>query len=157
MIAGYSTIGPELLGRAKQPVDTVLVPVVDSGLYAGLCAAVGDTAQVVPVELLQFPVLTRALEAGGSVDVAYTGELVDGLSTGRVSPYAYRAARRHAVSPVPVDERQHSEIHATLWDEIRVPVSLVGALGLAGMSAPAGDAAVAAILYGRADLSRLSA
>jgi threonine dehydratase len=81
VIAGQGTCGLEILEDAPD-VETILVPVGGGGLIAGIAAAVSalrPEVQVIGVEPVGAPKLSRALEAGHPVALEQTESIADGL------------------------------------------------------------------------------
>jgi threonine dehydratase len=81
VIAGQGTCGLEIVEECPE-VEMILVPVGGGGLTAGIVSAVmalKPGVEVVGVEPVGAPKLTRALEEGRPVQLEHTESLADGL------------------------------------------------------------------------------
>jgi len=81
VIAGQGTCGLEILEQAPD-VRTILVPVGGGGLIAGIAAAVAalrPEVDVIGVEPVGAPKLSRALEVGRPFTLEQTDSIADGL------------------------------------------------------------------------------
>jgi len=81
VIAGQGTCGLEILEQCPQ-VQAILVPVGGGGLIAGITSAVAalkPEVEVIGVEPVGAPKLSRALEEGHPVKLEHTESLADGL------------------------------------------------------------------------------
>ena len=132
--AGAGTVGLEIVEDVPG-VDTIVVPVGGGGLVAGIAAAVD--ARVVAVEPELSPSLHEGLQAGSPVPVA-PRSIADGLGAPFAGATAIATCLARGVESILVSE-----------DEIEAAMRfLYGRAKLA--CEPAGAAAVAAVMAGRA-------
>jgi len=135
-IAGQGTVGLEIL-EDLPGVETIVVPIGGGGLISGIATAVAGHARVIGVEPELSTAMFSALEAGDRVDVVPTS-IADGLN----APYAGRLAleivREHVEEVVLVSEQEIAEGFRFLYERAKLACE------------PAGAAAVAAVLAGKA-------
>jgi threonine dehydratase len=137
VVAGQGTVGLEILEDVED-VNTILVPCGGGGLFSGIAAAAdGADVRVVPVE----PETSRALHAAfheGESTRVEARSTADGLN----APFAGEIARRTATAlgaePVLVTEEEIAEGFRFLYQRAKLACE------------PAGAAAVAAVLAGKA-------
>lgn len=143
VIAGASTIGPELRAELSGPL-TIVVPVGGGGLVSGLSlwAAAEPDVRVVGVEAEASRALSTAVAKGRVVEVDIAPTLADGLAgnlePGSVTP-AIVAEHTHALTTVSEREIRHA---------MRF---LAQAHGI--IAEGSGAVAVAAVLSGRLELA----
>jgi threonine dehydratase len=135
-ILGQGTIGLELEQQVAD-LDTLLVAVGGGGLIAGIAAWYAGRINVVGVEPVAAPTLTRALEAGQPVDAEAGGIAADSLAPRRIGELVLPIAQRHVRSVVLVTDDEIRNAQERLWDVLRIVVE------------PGGAAAAAALLSGR--------
>jgi threonine dehydratase len=143
VMAGQGTVGLELLEDVPE-VDVVLVPVGGGGLISGIATAVKGQrpeARVVSVEPEGSAALHRALEAGGRVEIE-PRSVADGLNAPHAGRNALAVCRELLDESVLVSE-----------DEIREGMRFLYARAKLACE-PAGAAATAALLAGKAQLER---
>src|SRR3954470_19595766 len=119
---------------------------------SGVAAAVEGRSRVVGVEPVQAPTLSRALAAGGPVDVAVSGVAADSLGARRLGAIAWEAAVRTGVTSVLVEDEAIVSARQQLWDRYRLAVEPGAAAALAALSSgcygPAQEERVAVVLCG---------
>jgi threonine dehydratase len=137
VVAGQGTVGLEILEDAPG-VETIVVPCGGGGLFAGIAAAaVAAGVRVVPVEPEGSRALHAAVEAGKSVRVdARTA--ADGLNAPFAGEIALSVCSALAIEPVLVTEDEIAEAFRFLYQRAKLACE------------PAGAAAVAAVLAGKA-------
>jgi threonine dehydratase len=135
VIAGQGTCGLEIIEQCPE-VESIIVPVGGGGLIAGIAAAVAalkPSVEVIGVEPVGAPKLTRALEAGGPVTLEHTESLADGLlplSIGAI-PFAILSGIVHRT--VVVDEADIVAALRFLYDEGGLMVEPSGAVTTAAL------------------------
>jgi len=174
VIAGQGTIGLEIVEQLAEADRrgklTVLVPIGQGGLAAGVCTAVKSLvpgARLIGVE--------PALAADGR-DSLIAGEIVrwpsakvqrtmaDGLRMESVAPLAFEHMRRYMERIVTVEEDEIGRTVAHAARDLRLVLEPSGAVSLAGLRhiAPAGrngaalDTTVAVLSGGNIDPERYS-
>ena len=135
IIAGQGTVGLEIVEDLPN-VGTVLVPVGGGGLSAGVATAVkllAPHAQVVGVEPVGAPKLTRARAAGAPVRLDATGGMADGLLATQVGtiPFAHHAAYIDEV--VTVDDADLAPAMRYLLDRLKIVAEPSGAITIAAL------------------------
>ncbi len=139
-IAGQGTVGLEILEDLPD-VETIVVPIGGGGLVSGIATAAHGHARVIGVEPELSVAMRSALAAGEPVDVTPTS-VADGLN----APYAGRNAlaivRERVEEVVLVTEEEIEEGFRFLYERAKLACE------------PAGAAAVAAVLAGKAGSGR---
>lgn len=135
-IAGQGTVGLEILEDVPG-VDTILVPVGGGGLIAGITTAVAGRARVIGVEPELSTAMHSALAAGERVEVT-PRSIADGLNAPHAGTNALAIVREHAEGVVLVSEDEIEEGVRFLYGRAKLACE------------PAGAAAVAALLAGKA-------
>jgi threonine dehydratase len=140
VLAGQGTVGLEIL-EDLDGVDTIVVPVGGGGLIAGIAVAAEGRARVIGVEPQLSTALHSALEAGERVEVTPTS-IADGLNAPHAGKNALAIARELVEEVVLVSEEEIAEGFRFLYERAKLACE------------PAGAAAVAAVLKGRAGAGR---
>jgi threonine dehydratase len=135
-IAGQGTVGLEIL-EDLDGVDTIVVPVGGGGLISGIAVAAAGRARVVGVEPELSTALHSALTAGDRVEVVPTS-IADGLSAPHAGRNALVIARALVDEVVLVSDDEIAEAFRFLYQRAKLACE------------PAGAAAVAAVLSGKA-------
>jgi threonine dehydratase len=137
VLAGQGTVGLEIL-EDLPGVDTIVVPCGGGGLFSGIAAAAqGADVVVVPVE----PETSRALHAAvrnGKSTPVEARSLADGLNAPFAGELPLRICVALGVDPVLVTEDEIREAFRFLYQRAKLACE------------PAGAAAVAAVLAGKA-------
>lgn len=139
--AGHGSLGLEVVEEVPE-VDAVIVPVGGGGLMAGVAAAVKGLrppARVVGVEPEGAPTLSSALAAGRVVRVE-PRTTADGLAAPFTGEHALAACRELVDEVVLVSDEEIARAFRFLYERAKLACE------------PAGAAAVAALLAGRAGL-----
>jgi threonine dehydratase len=137
VVAGQGTVGLEIL-EDLESVDTILVPCGGGGLFSGIAAAAeGADVEVVPVEPETSRALHAGVEAGESVPVEAVS-IADGLNAPFAGQIPLHVSRTLGVEPVLVTEDELAVGFRFLYERAKLACE------------PAGAAAVAAVLAGKA-------
>ncbi|MEX0850077.1 MAG: pyridoxal-phosphate dependent enzyme [Gaiellaceae bacterium] len=137
VVAGQGTVGLEILEDAPG-VDTIVVPCGGGGLFAGIAAAAAPAGvQVVPVEPESSRALHAAVEAGEVARVE-ARSAADGLNAPFAGEIALQTCLALGIEPVLVTEDEIAEAFRFLYERAKLACE------------PAGAAAVAAVLCGKA-------
>ncbi|MEP7125127.1 MAG: threonine/serine dehydratase [Byssovorax sp.] len=142
VIAGQGTVGLELLDQAPD-LDAVLVAIGGGGLIAGVAASIHARApgvRVVGVEPEGAASMSVSLRAGRVTPLDEVRTIAGTLAPRSVGPNTLAIVTREAVEVVLVSDDELRAAMRRLWDDLRILVE------------PAGAAAVAALLSGRAPL-----
>jgi threonine dehydratase len=140
VIAGQATVGLELASDAPE-LDAVFVAIGGGGLAAGVSLALAashPSAAIVGVEPTGAPSMRASLQADEVVALARVETIAGTLAPRAVGPTTRAICKRHLREIVLVTDEEMRAAMRLLWDELRVLVE------------PAGAAAVAALLSGRA-------
>ncbi|HTV30716.1 MAG TPA: threonine/serine dehydratase [Xanthobacteraceae bacterium] len=132
---GQGTLGMEL-GEQAPDLDTLLVGVGGGGLIAGIAAWYCGRINVVGVEPLVAPTLTKALAAGRPVDAEAGGIAADSLAPRRVGEHVFPIVKEHVRDVVLVADDSIMQAQQALWRALRI------------VAEPGGAAAFAALLSG---------
>jgi threonine dehydratase len=136
VVAGQGTVGLEILDDAPG-VDTIVVPCGGGGLFAGIAAAAPAGVRVVPVEPESSRALDAAVEAGEVARVE-ARSAADGLNAPFAGEIALQTCLALGIEPVLVTEDEIAEAFRFLYERAKLACE------------PAGAAAVAAVLSGKA-------
>lgn len=134
--AGHGTVGLEVVEDLPD-VATIVVPVGGGGLIAGVASAVD--CRVVGVEPERAPSLTAALEAGKPVRIE-PASIADGLNAPFTGAGTLEVCRERVDEVVLVSEDEIAEGMRFLYTRAKLACE------------PAGAAAVAALLAGKAEV-----
>jgi threonine dehydratase len=135
-IAGQGTVGLEILEDVPD-VETIVVPVGGGGLISGIAVAAAGRARVIGVEPELSTALHSALAAGEPVEVT-PRSIADGLNAPHAGKLALAIAREYVEEVVLVSEDEIAEAFRFLYERAKLSCE------------PAGAAAVAAVLSGKA-------
>jgi threonine dehydratase len=142
VVAGQGTVGREIL-EDLEGVDTIVVPCGGGGLVAGVAAAAaGSDVRVLPVEPETSRALHAALEAGQPVRVE-ARSIADGLNAPFAGGIATETFAERGIDPVLVSEGEIEEGFRFLYERAKLACE------------PAGAAAVAAVLAGKVEGTRI--
>ena len=139
-IAGQGTVGKEIL-EDLPGVETIVVPIGGGGLISGIAVAAAGRARVVGVEPELSRALHSALEEGERVEVI-PASIADGLNAPHAGRLALEIVREHVEQVVLVSEDEIREGFKFLYERAKLACE------------PAGAAAVAAVLAGKAGEGR---
>jgi threonine dehydratase len=142
VIAGQASVGLELFDQVPD-LDAALVAIGGGGLIAGVAAALHARApgvRVVGVEPEGAASMTVSLRAGRVTPLAEVRTIAGTLAPRSVGPNTLAIVTREAIPVVLVSDDELRAAMRRLWDDLRILVE------------PAGAAAVAALLSGRAPL-----
>jgi threonine dehydratase len=142
VIAGQGTAGLELFDQAPD-LDAALVAIGGGGLIAGVASALharSPAIHVIGVEPEGAASMTVSLRAGAVTPLAEVRTIAGTLAPRSVGPNTLSITQREAPEVVLVSDDELRAAMRRLWDDLRILVE------------PAGAAAVAALLSGRAPL-----
>jgi len=142
VIAGQGTVGLELFDQAPD-LDAVLVAIGGGGLLAGTASSLharNPSIHVIGVEPEGAASMTVSLRAGRVVPLDEVRTIAGTLAPRSVGPNTLAMIAREAPDVVLVSDDELRAAMRRLWDDLRLLVE------------PAGAAAVAALLSGRAPL-----
>src|SRR5262245_48293247 len=141
LIAGYGSIGGEILEDLAD-VETVVVPVGGATLISGIATAIKlarPGVRVVGVECQSGRLVHDSVAAGKPLRIARSASIADGLSSPTTSGLVVETVRRYVDDLVVVSDDELREAMRALLQRAKLLVE------------PAGAAAVAALLAGRAE------
>ncbi len=142
VIAGQGTVGLELFEQAPD-LDAALVAIGGGGLIAGTASALharSPAIRVFGVEPEGAASMTVSLRAGRVIPLDEVRTIAGTLAPRAVGPNTLAIAAREVSDVVLVSDDELRAAMRRLWDDLRILVE------------PAGAAAVAALLSGRAPL-----
>jgi threonine dehydratase len=139
-IAGQGTVGLEILEDVPD-AETIIVPIGGGGLISGVAVAVEGRARVIGVEPELSTAMHSALAAGERVDVTPTS-IADGLNAPHAGRRALAIVQALVEDVVLVTEEEIAEGFRFLYERAKLACE------------PAGAAAVAAVLAGKAGAGR---
>lgn len=132
IIAGQGTVGLEILEQVPD-VDIVLVAIGGGGLAAGVGVALKEQRpeiQLIGVEPESLPSMTRALEAGGPVEVDEGKTLADGIAVRQVGEMTRSLVERYVDRIVTLSEREIASSILTLLEQEKTLAEGAGAASL---------------------------
>lgn len=142
VMAGQGTVGLELLDQVAD-LDAALVAIGGGGLIAGVASALharSPSIRVIGVEAEGAPSMKRSVEAGRVVELDEVRTIAGTLAPRAVGPNTLSVVTTEVSDIVLVSDDEMRAAMRRLWEDLRVLVE------------PAGAAAVAALLSGRAPL-----
>jgi threonine dehydratase len=156
VIAGQGTCGLEIIQQCPE-VETILVPVGGGGLIAGIAAAVAELkpdVEVIGVEPVGAPKLSRALAAGRPVKLEHTESIADGLLPLAIGEIPFSIIWGRVRTSVLVEEAEIAAALRFLYQEANLTAEPSGAVTtaalLSGRVRPAGPT-VAVLSGGNVD------
>jgi threonine dehydratase len=148
---GYAAIGEEIADQLDEPPATVIVPVGNGALLAGIGRALGEHApktRRIGVVSASAPVMARSWHAGEPVACDLCDTIADGLAVRVAIPVAVGWLRDHADDMVEVTEREIMAAVAA-FDAVGVRAEPAAAAALAAASHVDAEGAVVLIVTGR--------
>jgi threonine dehydratase len=145
--AGHGTLGLEVVEDVPD-VATIVVPIGGGGLIAGVASAVD--CRVVGVEPESAPSLTAALEAGEPVRIE-PKSVADGLNAPFTGEGTLAVCRERVDEVVLVSEAEIEEAFRFLYTRAKLACEPAGAAAVAAIlagKAPAGDGPIVAVVSG---------
>jgi threonine dehydratase len=142
VIAGQGTVGLELHEQFPE-IDTVIVAIGGGGLIAGTALAlrsINPNLRVIGVEPTGATSMKDSVAAGRVVTLDSVKTIAGTLAPRAVGPNTLGIVREHVAEIVLVEDEEMLAAMRRLWSDLRVLVE------------PAGAAAVAALLSGRASV-----
>lgn len=141
-LAGQGSLGLELRKQAPE-IETVFVAVGGGGLIGGVAAAYGDAirdgrVRLIAVEPERAATLASALASGPETEVEVGGIAANALGAKRIGRLAYDIVRELGIEVLLVSDEEIAAAQTLLWTASRIAAE------------PAGAAALAALLSGRA-------
>ena len=133
LMAGYGTLGLEILEDLDSQTDLVLVSCGGGGLLAGVAAAIKQRhptgIAVVGVEPEGAPSMHRSMAEGHAVTLDRTDTFVNGLSPPYAGSNAYAHVRQYVDEVVLVTDDQVRDAMRVLYNDVKVVVENAGAAG----------------------------
>lgn len=142
-LAGHGTLGLELLEDAPE-MDCLLVAVGGGGLIAGvacLLKKLNPQIKIIGVEPVGAPSMYQSIQAGRVISLPAVKTIADTLATRSVAERTFALTQRYVDDIVLVTDAQIAAATRWLWLECNQLVE------------PSGAAALAAALYGAADMT----
>lgn len=142
-LAGHGTLALELLEDVPE-MDALLVAVGGGGLIAGVSCALKKSnpqIKVIGVEPVGAPSMYESVKAGQMVSLSEVKTIADTLATRTVSERTLALTQQYVDDIVLVSDMQIASAMRWLWAECNQLVE------------PSGAAALAAALYGAADMT----
>lgn len=141
-LAGQGTLGHELRIQAPE-IETLFVAVGGGGLIGGVASAFaadirGGRVRLIAVEPERAATLASALASGPETEVDVGGIAASALGARRIGRLAYDIVRELGIEVLLVSDDEIAAAQSILWAACRVAAE------------PAGAAALAALLSGRA-------
>jgi threonine dehydratase len=146
VVAGQGTIALEIHQQAPQDLTTAIVPVGGGGLISGVALGFKDTRpalEVVGVEPMAAPSLSKAMSAGGPVAISPLPTCADGLSPRFTGDISFVVASERVRRVLLLTEEELMEGARYCFQELKLVVE------------PSGAAAVAALIAGKLDVDGL--
>jgi threonine dehydratase len=138
VIAGQGTVADEIVRQRPGDLLAVFVPVGGGGLLAGIGVYIKTLmpqVRVIGVEPADSDAMSRALAAGGPVEIDEVGLFADGVAVRKVGRYTFPLVRATVDEIVRVDNDQICAAIKDVFDVCRAIVEPAGALAVAGLKA----------------------
>lgn len=134
VLAGYGTVGAELLEQMTEPIGAILVPCGSGGLTAGITACVAEkrpATQIFAVEPQGFDDVTRSLAAGERVSNAPGMKTIcDALTAPHPAELPFRLLNGR-VRGLVVSDDEAAEAMRLAFDHLHLVLEPGGAVALA--------------------------
>ena len=114
-VAGYRAIGEEILAQASVPPASVVVPVGNGALIAGVGEGLGGLTEVVAVAAQEAPVMALSYHLGRAAECDRSATFADGLAVRVAIPSAVQLVSRVADRFLLVSERELAEATAAYF------------------------------------------
>jgi threonine dehydratase len=138
VIAGQGTVADEIVRQRPGDLSAVFVPVGGGGLIAGIGVYIKTLmpqVRVVGVEPTDSDAMSRALAAGGPIEIDEVGLFADGVAVRRVGCHTFPLVRATVDEIVRVSNDQICAAIKDVFDDSRAIVEPAGALAVAGLKA----------------------
>lgn len=162
IVAGQGTVGAEIVGEAKEPIDYVFVGIGGGGLAAGVASYVkklSPSTKIVGVEAAGAPTLRAALDRGEVVSLEEIDRFVDGAAVKRAGELTFAIVRELIDDIVVVPEGKVCTTMLELYNENAIVVEPAGALPVSALDAYRdllrGKTVVCVISGGNNDIDRM--
>jgi threonine dehydratase len=133
---GQGTVGVELAEQVSD-LDTLLVAVGGAGLIAGIAAWFAGRINVVGVEPVASPTLTKALEAGRPIDAEAGGLAADSLAPRRVGERVFPITQAYVTKTLLVTDAAIRQAQHALWRTLRLVAEPGGAAAFSALTSEA--------------------
>jgi threonine dehydratase len=133
VVAGQGTIALEIDEDAPSGLSKVVVPVGGGGLIAGVSLGMFFTrpnVEVIGIEPVAAPSLTKALEAGKPVAIEPLPTCADGLSPRFTGEISYAVAKKHVKCTILLGEEELLAGTRYCFHELKIVVEPSGAAGI---------------------------
>lgn len=154
VLAGYGTVGAELLEQYAEPIGALVVPCGSGGLTAGITAVVAETRPATPlfaVEPVGFDDVTRSLAAGERLRNAPGATTIcDALTALYPAELPFTVMRGRVRGLVASDDEVRTAMRLA-FDHLHLVLEPGGAIALAAAlhgRVPAGDGVIVAVASG---------
>jgi threonine dehydratase len=138
VIAGQGTVADEIVRQRPGDLSAVFVPVGGGGLIAGIGVYIKTLmpqVRVIGVEPTDSDAMSRALAAGGPIEIDEVGLFADGVAVRCVGRHTFPLVRATVDEIVRVSNDQICAAIKDVFDDSRAIVEPAGALAVAGLKA----------------------
>jgi threonine dehydratase len=135
LMAGYATVGLEMLEQAAQPLDVLFIPVGGGSLAAGMglvYKALSPHTRLIGVQSAAAPALARAWHSGEMRDYPVGETLADGLAARVPAPDTVAILRAVLDDLIEVSEAQIADAIRCFAETLHQMAEGAGAAALAG-------------------------
>lgn len=136
IIEGQGTIGLELAGQCKEPLDYVFIPIGGGGLAAGVggyLRQIWPDVKLIGVEPAGAPCMKAAIEKGEIVDLEHIDKFVDGAAVKKAGEYTFEVCRKVLDDIVAVPEGAVCTAIIEMYNKSAIVVEPAGALSSAAL------------------------
>ncbi|GHA29664.1 L-threonine dehydratase [Salinimicrobium marinum] len=163
VIEGQATIGMEILGQAKDPIDFVFAPLGGGGLLAGLSSVfkqLSPNTKIIGVEPDGAASMTCALREGKVVELSQIERFVDGAAVQKVGFRNFALCKENLDQMVTVPEGKICQTILDLYSQDAIVAEPAGAMALSALDFFAeeirGKNVVCLISGGNNDITRMA-
>jgi threonine dehydratase len=138
VIAGQGTVADEIVRQRPGDLTAIFVPVGGGGLVAGIGVYIKTLTphvRVIGVEPTDSDAMSRALAAGGPIEIDEVGLFADGVAVRKVGRHTFPLVRATVDEIVRVSNDEICAAIKDVFDDSRAIVEPAGALAVAGLKA----------------------
>ncbi|MEL1253025.1 threonine ammonia-lyase IlvA [Flavobacterium sp. DGU38] len=136
VIAGQGTVGLEILGSFKEPIDYVFVPIGGGGLASGLSEVfkhLSPNTKIIGVEPKGAPSMKTSIEENKNTVLKTIDKFVDGAAVKQVGDKTFEICKQNLHDIILVPEGKVCTTILRLYNEEAMVVEPAGALTIAAL------------------------
>jgi threonine dehydratase len=137
VMEGQGTVGLEILTKAEQPIDYLILPIGGGGLASGVTTcfkALSPETKIIGVEPEGAPSMKKSIESGEVVTLNTIDKFVDGAAVQRVGEKTFEVCKNNLDRIITVPEGEICTDILRLYNEDAIVVEPAGALSISALS-----------------------